>query len=210
MARAKLTIAPGKSNALNVSFCVLVFAGLILATGIPPVQHVNAQETPEETFTLNLKNVDIHSLIETVSIRTGKNFIVDPRVKGTVNVVSSEPLDANRLYELFLSVLEIHGYAAVQAGSITKIIPSSVGVQSAVPLRSEPADGGYSGNGDELVSQVIQLETMPALQIVEILGPLLPESASLSAESAGNSVVITDRAANIEKLINLITSMDGR
>ena len=140
-----------------------------------------------------------------MSIRTGINFIVDPRVKATVNVVSPEPVDADKLYEIFLSVLEVHGYAAVQVGQLIKIVPSSVGVQNAVPLVSEPSD-----TGDELVSQVIQLKTAASLQVVETLRPLVPESASLSAESTSNTIIVTDRAANIDKIIELITLLDGQ
>ena len=205
MTQARMTVALINRNSAKIASYCLTLAGFIIAASILPVQYINAQENPDGTFTLNLKNADIHSLIETVSIRTGRNFIVDPRVKATVNIVSSETLDADRLYEVFLSVLDVHGYAAVQAGPITKIVPSSVGVQSAVPLLSE-----HSDTEDELVSQVIHLESMPALQVVEALRPLLPEPASISAESTSNSVVITDRAANIEKLIDLITRMDGR
>lgn len=176
---------------------------LVLAIGLSPILIASAQDNPDSTFTLNLDNVDIHSLIETVSIRTGKNFIVDPRVNATINVVSSKPLDADKLYDLFLSVLETHGFAAVQVGQIIKIVPSSVGVQSAVPLIREQAIAA-----DELVSQVIYLERASATQVVATLRPLLPESASISAESTGNTIVITDRAANIEKLIELITLLD--
>lgn len=184
---------------------ILAVTFLVLATSLSQTPRAAAQDISDEPFTLSLKNVDIHSLIETVSIHTGRNFIVDPRVKATVNVVSSEPVNAAKLYEIFLSVLQIHGYAAVEAGSITKIIPASVGVQSAVPLRSENSDAA-----DQLVSEVVRLQSVPALQVIEALRPLLPESASLSAESTSNTIVVTDRAANIEKIIELITLMDGQ
>lgn len=184
---------------------IIAVTFLALATGLLQTQYAAAQDISDEPFTLNLKNVDVHSLIEIVSVHTGRNFIVDPRVKATVNVVSSKPVNADKLYELFLSVLQLHGYAAVEAGPITKIIPASVGVQSAVPLRSVNSDAA-----DELVSEVVRLESAPALQVIEALGPLLPESASLSAESTNNTIVITDRADNIEKIIELITLMDGQ
>ena len=178
---------------------------LIIAVSMLPMQYAGAQDNSDDTFTINLQNVDIHSLIETVSIRTGRNFIVDPRVKATVNFVSPEPVNADKLYEIFLSVLQVHGYAAVPAGQLTKIVPSSVGVQNAVPLVSEQSD-----TEDELVSQVIQLESAAAAEVVETLRPLIPESASLSAESTSNTIVVTDRAANIDKLVELITLLDGQ
>ena len=205
MTCTKTTIYPGirqfKKNVWGF-FSVITLA---IATILLPVQKVTAQEIADETFTLNLKNVDIHSLIETVSLRTGRNFIVSPNVKANVTVVSQEPVNADKLYEIFLSVLEVYGYVAVQAGQLTKIIPSSVGVQSAVPLLDKQPDVE-----DELISRVIHLERAAAPQMVETLRPLLPESASISAESISNTIVVTDRAANIEKIIELITQLDGR
>jgi len=174
-------------------------------TCVLPAQRAIAQGVPDETFTIRLKNADIHSLIETVSIRTGRNFIVDPRVKATVNVVSTEPINTEKLYEIFLSVLQVHGYAAVDAGPITKIVLDSVGVQSAVPIRRDNA-----GKAAELVSEVIRLERIPARQMIEALRPLVPQTASLSAETSSNAIVITDRAANIEKIIDLIILIDAR
>ena len=177
---------------------------LMIAACVLPWHNSAAQDNPDERFTLNLENVEISSLIETVAKRTGRTFIVDPRVKATINVVSAEPLNAEKLYELFLSVLDVHGYAAVQAGSLTKIVPTSVGVQSAVPLVN-----GSSTTGDELVSRVIQLNTLSAVEVLGAVRPLFPDAASLSAESTSNTLIITDRVANVEKLIRLIKSMDG-
>ena len=77
----------------------------------------------EGTFTLNLKNADIHSLIQTVSRQSGRNFVVDPRVKARVTVISSKPLNSDELYETFLSVLQVHGYSAVPSGDLIKIVP---------------------------------------------------------------------------------------
>lgn len=183
------------------ALAVVVF---LIVISVLPVQYATAQSNPDETFTLNLENADINTLIETVATRTGKNFIVDPRVKATINVVSSEPLNADKLYNLFLSVLQVHGYAAVQAGSFVKIVPTSTGVQSATPLVDE-----RSNSGDELVSRVIRLNNMPAQEVVQALRPLFPDAASISAENTSNTIVITDREANIEKLIDLILLMDG-
>ena len=205
MARANMTTTRGIRKSAKVASFILAINVLVTAVSLLPSQYVSAQENPDETFTINLKNVDIHTLIETVSIRTGINFIVDPRVKATVNVVSPEPVNADKLYEIFLSVLQVHGYAAVQVGQLTKIVPSSVGVQNAVPLVNEPSD-----TEDELVSQVIYLQSAAAVEVVETLRPLIPESASLSAESTSNTIVVTDRAANIDKLIELITLLDGQ
>ena len=197
-----LPAGDNKSRSMISNF--LAMTALIVAAGMLPVQYANAQDNTEETFTLNLQNVDIHTLIENVSIRTGRNFIVDPRVKATVNVVLSKPVTAEKLYEMFLSVLEVHGYAAVQAGQLIKIIPSSVATQHSVPLLLEG-----EASGDELVSHIIHLKGIPALELIETLRPLLSDSAGISAESTSNTLLITDHAANIEKVIELITLIEG-
>jgi len=164
----------------------------------------NAEEDTDDSFILNLQNVDISSLIETVSRRTGRNFIVDPRVKATVHVISSEPVNADKLYEIFLSILAVHGYAAVEAGAVTKIVPANIGTQSAVPVYSETTD-----TGDKLITQVVQLERLSAQQMVMALQPLIPQTASIAAEGNANAIIVTERADNIGKLIELIFMIDG-
>lgn len=162
-----------------------------------------SQTTTEELFSLNLKNADIHSLIETVSSQTGKNFIVDPRVRATVTVITSEPVNKNKLYDVFLSVLEVHGYATVPAGSFTKIVPMATGVKSAVPVSPTPV-----AKLDELITEVIQIEYAAAEEMIPSLRPLLSESATISAEAVSNTIVITDHEANIAKLVEIIRLLD--
>ena len=194
------------NNPLNLKNSSYIFktASLLLLTLLMPLQPGNAQTAKEETFSLELKNADIISLIETVSLRTKKNFIVDPRVKATVNVVSTEPIDADQLYDIFLTVLDVHGYAAVKAGSLVKIVPTTVGVTSALPIVSDTVD-----TNDELVTQIIRLKNMPAQPLIESLRSLLSVSGSISAESNTNTIVVTDRAANIAKITGLIKTIGG-
>lgn len=142
------------------------------------------------TFTLNLNNVDIYSLIETVSRHTGKNFVVDPRVNATVSIVSSEPVSADKLYKLFLSALEIHGFAAVSSGIITKIVPTQVGVQSAVPTVTTEAEVNQIDTGDQLVTRVVKLNHIPAQQLLEILRPMIPAPASIAEEPKSNQTKV--------------------
>jgi general secretion pathway protein D len=179
---------------------MLVMVSLL---GIAALEDAQAQSSSPDEFTLNLKNVDIYSLIETVSRHTGKNFIVDPRVKATVTVVSSEPVNAKKLHALFLSVLEVHGFAEVAAGNVFKIVPVQTGVQSAVPLFNEQSDSGAG-----LITKIIPVKHIPALQLAETLRPLLPATASFNAEASSNTVVITDNAANVKRVVNLINQLD--
>ena len=170
----------------------------LLALGAP-----GAAFAQEGTFTLNLKNADIHSLIQTVSRQSGRNFVVDPRVKARVTVISSEPLNADELYETFLSVLQVHGYAAVPQGDLIKIVPDVNAKQGPVPAYTDD-----QSTSDQLVTRVIKVENVPAAQLVPILRPLVPQQGHLAAYAATNTLIVTDRASNIERLSTIISGID--
>ncbi len=159
-----------------------------------------------EPVTLNLKAADLSAVISTISEITGKNFIVDPRVKGKVTIISSHPMKKREIYEVFLTVLEVHGYAAVPSGNknTIKIIPVANAKQSAIPM----ANSKRPGKGDEIVSRVIQLENISASQMVPILRPLLPQQSHLAAYSPANVLIISDRAANINRIVKIINRID--
>ncbi len=160
-------------------------------------------QNPDNTFTLNLKNTDIHSLISTVSKQTGKNFVVDPRVKAKVTVISTDPVGADGLYEVFLSVLQVHGYSAVPAGDLIKIVPDVTAKQGPVPILGDDAD-----SSDQLVTQVVAVINVPAAQLVPILRPMVPQQGHLAAYAATNSLIITDRSSNIQRLMEIIRRID--
>ncbi|MCW9055520.1 MAG: type II secretion system protein GspD, partial [Gammaproteobacteria bacterium] len=156
-----------------------------------------------EQITLNLKEADIRALISTVSRFTGKNFIVDPRVKAKVTVVSAKTMSEKEVYEVFLSVLQVHGYAAVPVGNIIKIVPEVNAKQGPLPLVGEKGS-----RGDELVTRVITLDFVPAAQLVPILRPLVPQQGHLAAYNPTNTLIITDHGANIKRLTDIIRSID--
>ncbi|HED33509.1 MAG TPA: type II secretion system protein GspD [Gammaproteobacteria bacterium] len=157
----------------------------------------------ENMITLNLKGADIRAFISTVSKFTGKNFVVDPRVKAKVTVVSSKNMSENEVYEVFLSVLQVHGYAAVPVGGIIKIVPEVNAKQGPLPV---VRDSSYTG--DELITKVITLDHVPAAQLVPILRPLVPQQGHLAAYNPTNTLIITDHAANIKRLIQIIRNID--
>ena len=167
-------------------------------------QNNNTQQANADgSFTLNLKNADIHSLIATVSKQSGRNFVVDPRVKAKITVISSKPLNGNELYETFLSVLQVHGYSAVPAGDLIKIVPDVNAKQGPVP--------GYdptTPESDQLVTQVIKIVNVPAARLVPILRPLVPQQGHLAAYAATNALIVTDRANNINRLLEIIMDID--
>jgi general secretion pathway protein D len=174
-------------------FTIGVIAALLLST------QVLADE-----ITLNLKDADIRALISTVSKFTGKNFIIDPRVKAKITVISSETLTPEEVYEVFLSVLQVHGYAAVPSGSVIKIVPEVNAKQGPLPMKST-----IPGNpNDELITKVIGLDHVPAAQLVPILRPLVPQQGHLAAYNPTNTLIITDYAGNIQRLVRIIAGVD--
>ena len=157
-----------------------------------------------ETVTLNLKDADISALISTVAEVTDRNFIVDPRVKGKVTVISSRPMDSEEVYQVFLSILKVHGFAAVPSGEVIKIVPDVNAKQDGIPTATDTAPG----RGDQMVTRVVQVDNVAAAQLVPILRPLVPQQGHLAAYPATNVLIISDRASNVERLLTIIRRID--
>lgn len=154
----------------------------------------------------NLQNADIMSLIQEVSKETGKNFIVDPRVSGTVTVMSSQPLDADELYQVFLAALQVHGYAAVASGANIKIVPSTDATQTF----SKIATSKMPGHGEEIVVRVVQVKYSPADQLVATLRNLMPSWSSISAYIPTNALILAGTAENVNHLVRLVKEIDSQ
>ena len=158
---------------------------------------------PEEELVLNLRDAEINGLIEIVSQETGINFIVDPRVRGQVNVVSGTPVKRGELYDLFLGVLKSYGFAAVEGEQGTvRILPE---VQA---KENEVGSLAGSSRGDEVITHVIGVKHINAGQLVRILRPLVPKGGHLAAAAESNSLVIADTAANVRRIQGLIERID--
>jgi general secretion pathway protein D len=150
--------------------------------------------------TLNLKNAELLTFIETVSQATGKNFIIDPQVQGKVNVISSTEIDNEELYHLFLSVLRVHGYIAVEGDDFTKILPQS--------NLKENSSFISSTSNDVIVTTTIAIANVPANQLIPVLRPIISQYGLLAAYMPSNSIVVTDTQANITRLNKVITELD--
>ncbi len=158
----------------------------------------------EKSVTLNLTDADIRAFISTVSEMTGKNFIIDPRVKGRVTVVFSTPTSPENIYEVFLSVLNVHGFSAVPSGDAIKIVPNAGAKQDSIPtVLQEQTDAG-----DKLLTRVVQVQHADATQLSTILRPLLPQHAHIAAHASSNTLVITDTANNVNRVVNIIRRID--
>ncbi|RZU36945.1 type II secretion system protein D (GspD) [Fluviicoccus keumensis] len=156
-----------------------------------------------KTWKVNLKDAEISALVSEVAEITGKNFIVDPRVKGNITVISSKPLSADQVYDLFLGVLSVNGFAAVPSGNAIKLVPDVNAKQNAVPF-----DMRQKLKGEALVTRIIMLENTSANELVPVLRPLLPQFAHLAAINGANALVISDHANNIAEIEELVRSLD--
>jgi general secretion pathway protein D len=156
-----------------------------------------------QDWTVNLKETDIQELIKFVAEVTDTTIVVDPKVKGKVKVISNKPVSRDELYDLFLSILDVHGYTAVRSGNVVRVIPSKDARSS--PVRVE--DGNLEPN-DEYITQVIRLENISAAKLIPVLRPLVPQQAHMAAYAPANAIIISDIAANIERIRSIIERMD--
>ncbi len=151
------------------------------------------------TQVLNLKEADITSFIGLVSEATGKNFVVDPRVTGKVTVISQSPLAQDELYDVFLSVLRVNGFAAVPSGKIVKIVPEAAALQ----------DGTLaSGGSDALITRVIELKHVAPADLIQVLRPMAGQSAQMISTPGSSSLIITDRAGNVARIESIVRRLD--
>ena len=182
---------------------VLSYAGASLLLALTLLLP-GAQAAEEEKVTLNFVNADIQSVIKTVGQHTGKNFILDPRVTGTVNVVSQTPVGKDLLYPILLSVLRTQGFAAVEGNGFIKIVPEAEAKTSSSPMGADAA----RVPGDKIVTRVFVLQNESALQLVPVLRPLVTANNFIAAYSSGNAIVITDYAENVRRIEKIIQSID--
>jgi general secretion pathway protein D len=157
----------------------------------------------QDSWRINLKNADIREFITQVSAITEKSFILDPRVKGNVTVVSSTAMGKDAVYELFLSVLQVHGFAAVNANGVIKIVQTVLAKQSGNP--NDFVDDLLS---QELITRVILIRNTASLEMVKVLRPLIPQYGHIAGLADPNVLIISDHASNINRLVEIINRVD--
>ncbi len=154
--------------------------------------------------TMNFKNADIRAFIEFVSGFSGKNFLVDNRVKGNVTIISPTAISEKEAYHVFLSVLEVNGFATVPSGSVIKIVPRAESKQKSVTVRQS----GLAPRSDEMITQVLRLKYADAQQLVALLRPLISPNSHLVAYPRGNMLLLTDSASNIRRIQGIMKLVD--
>ncbi|MCX7170923.1 MAG: type II secretion system secretin GspD [Proteobacteria bacterium] len=192
-------MTPERTPRPNASRMRLLCLSLcLIATLTGPVR------AEEDKVTLNFVNADIETVTKAVSQITGKNFLLDPRVKGTVNVVSSKPVPQSLAYHFLLSALRMQGFAAVENNGVVRIMPEA----DAKTHGSPAIKGGGGPSGDQMLTKVFPLRYESATLLVPILRPLIAPNNSINANSNNNSLIISDYADNLARLEKIIHALD--
>jgi len=165
-----------------------------------------ARPTGPDMVTLNFVNADIEGVVKAVSEITGKNFVLDPRVKGTINIVSAKPMSRALVYEVFLSAMRLQGFSAVEERGRVAIVPEiDAKLHQSVTLgpqdKQRPA-------GDTIQTQVFKLQYESAVQMVPVLRPLIASNNTINAYANNNTLVVTDYASNLARIGKIIESID--
>ena len=165
----------------------------------------SAEETSRRFITIDFDNVDIRLFIKYISELTGKNFIIDKTVKGTVSIISPTRISEEEAYRVFESVLSVNGFTTVESGAMIKIMPT-------VRARTENVDtlhhGMPSSPEDRIVTQLIPLTHTTPAEMKKVLAPLISKTSVVIAHTQSGMLIVTDTLSNIQKLLSIIESLD--
>ena len=162
--------------------------------------------TPQKDVTLNFVNAEIDAVAKIMSEVTGKHFVLDPRIKGTITVISSKPISRGSAYQVFLAALRTQGYSVIESASANRILPEGDAKFNAMPTvgagRQNPQPG------EQLATQVFQLRNESASQVVPAIRPLISPNNVVTAVPGNNTIVVTDYADNLRRIARVIDSID--
>ncbi|MEM8500171.1 MAG: type II secretion system secretin GspD [Pseudomonadota bacterium] len=182
---------------------ILPFIAMLLALFIT-VHAPSANAQPEASVNLALENADIKELVRWASDHVEKNIILHPKVSGKVTVIAGEPMTSKEAYDVFLSVLQVHGFAVVETTDALKVVPSNLANESSAPLLSSET----ATNADDVVVRILKIRNVAANQLVALLKPMMPKEALLTAYPDSNLLIISDRAANINRIVRIVGQID--
>ena len=165
----------------------------------------NLQQGREDGVLLNFVNADIDAVVRAIGQYTGRTFVIDPRVKGTLSLSTERPVTRQQAYDQLLTALRLQGFTIVQTGNVARVVPEAdaklQGGAVIIPKGSAPS-------GDQLVTQVFRLQYESATAMVPILRPLIAPNNTISAYPQNNTLVITDYADNLRRIQRIIESID--
>ena len=191
-------------NALRRALCSITLSALVfsaLGLGTPPALAAG------EPVALNFQNAEIDSVIQAIGRISGRNFLIDPRVKGKINLITNTPVAPELTYQILLSALRLQGYAAIEESGVTKLVPEADAKLHGVPVVSG-RQGAGGARGDRLVTQVFALRHESAAHMVNVVRPLVSANNAVTAFPGNNTLVVTDYAENLRRLATVIDSID--
>lgn len=179
--------------------CASLFMAFLIgsATLLPTAATQSYAQTPAESVKINFRDADVRSVIESVAELTGRSFVLDPRVKGKITIISPQPIEMSLLYQAVLSALQVQGFQAIEDGAVTRVVPFS---------QSFNYSGGSGGNQTE--TRLIKLNYIAASKMVSVLKPVLSRGALIQAFDDSNMLLVTDIVGSIDQAEKLLGEMD--
>jgi general secretion pathway protein D len=206
----KLKLWEGSSGE-EYKFWVLPLLAILIINFFSPLPSAVTQAQAADSkvagkyISIDFNNVDINVFIKFISELTKKNFVVDKRVKGNVTIISPSKISVDEAYGVFESVLSIHGFTAVNAGQVTKIIPAPEARSKSIDTRISK---GKESPTDSIVTRIIPLKFAEANALKKLFTPLISKGSVILAYAATNTLIITDTLSNIERLLTIIETVD--
>ncbi|RPI74577.1 MAG: type II secretion system protein GspD [Desulfobacteraceae bacterium] len=180
----------------------------VAAPMTPPGPALNPSAAPQGSsgyITINFNDVDLRTLIKFMSDLTGRNFLIDPSVKGNVTIISPSKVSIDEAYRVFLSVLEIHGFTTVDSGKVIKIVPAGTARTRALETLKKDEFGQPE---DKIVTQLLPMQFVDVTSISKVLAPLIPQTGMLIPYQEANTLIIIDTKSNLERLMKIVTALD--
>ncbi len=178
--------------------------GLSLTQAAPPAKKTTPQHQP---ITLNFVNAEIESVARTLATLSNRNLVVDPRVKGTINLSTELPVSPNEAWNQFLAALRLQGFAMVETKGLYKIVPEADAKLQGGNVQEIDKVGGGTGNG-QIVTHIFKLNFEQANNLVPVLRPLISPNNTINVNPGNNSIVITDYADNLQRIGRIIATLD--
>ena len=191
----------------------LLLLALVLCLGIAPAlgQEKGPKAEPSNNqakpayITMNFKDVDLQVFIKFISELTGKNFLIDPNVKGTVTIISPQKVTVDEVYKVFLSVLEVNGFTVIEAGQVSKVVPTAAAKTKATETFLEKK---LRAPEDKIVTQLVPLKHAESVNLARLLASLVEKTGLLVPYAETNTLIVIDTMSNINRLVRIITELD--
>ena len=190
---------------MKISNTLTLLALLICLFVSPFLIEANAATPSEDRISLDIKDIELTELIKTISELTGKNFLFDDTVKGKVTIITPEVMTLDEIYQLFLTVLNVKGYTLIPSGKVNKIVSVKNAKQENLPLR-------YSSSGsatEQFITRLVRLDYLDVDTVAKsVLAPLMPATGNIIAYPKTNTLIMTESAATIERLVKILKQLD--